>query len=131
MMLADKSYPCVSIHVPTPDGTMTVNFIEDHDGNLIDVHIFIGKTGASLAAWTNGMSLLLRQLLEVGKDITEILVSLSNITTHRIVYTESSKAPIRSGVDGLAYAIMRYNEDRRTRTKLEEGEDREIFRYGF
>jgi hypothetical protein len=128
-MLTDVAYPTISLKVDTPDGKMIVNFIEDHQGNLIDIQILIGKTGYALAAWVNGVSSLLRLLLEARTNLTSILVALSNITSDRFIYT-INKVKIRSGIDGLSYAIMTYQKMkyRELYRDRDYEEDRPIFR---
>ena len=109
-LVTDVSYPCIAISVDTPDGKMFVVFFEDFKDTLVAIQIHIGKTGTSLAAWTNGVGILINSLLEHGATVDKILIALSNITTHKTVYTNSQIIPIRSGIDGLVYAIMKYNE---------------------
>lgn len=125
-MVADVSYPCISVAVDTPDGRMFVVFIEDNSGNLIDIQIHIGKSGTALAAWVSSICVLLRTMISSGYKLNDLIVSLSNITTHRVTYTNHKRIPIRSGPDGLVYAMMKYDEERH-RVELDPRNQHEIF----
>lgn len=102
---------CVVIRVETPEGTLYVNFIEDEAGQPFEVKIEIGKSGSTIRAWTEVTSRLISELLQAGKDVYDIIPIISNNTSDRIKRTKNNVL-IRSGSDGVAYALYRYLDDK-------------------
>lgn len=110
MLETNRSYPCVVINAPTPDGDMFVVLTSDDYNKLIDVQIHIGKSGSSLAAWTNALGIMMSALLARGGKASDLIILLSNITSQGMNYTDA-RVPIRSAVDGIVYALQKYEQD--------------------
>lgn len=98
---------CIVYDVPTPDGTLYLTIIEDDKGNAIAIRIAIGKAGTVVRSWTEAVMLLANRYLEKGGTIHDIIEALSDLATSRIMYTYG-KVPIRSGPEGIVYALTRY-----------------------
>ncbi len=105
------SYGTVVIEVVTTNGTMFVAFIEDDNGDCIQVMIQIGKNGSQVRAWTEAMQELVNMILADKKSIESVANVLENITTDRITIslkTDEDRREIKSGPDGLVYAVDQY-----------------------
>lgn len=100
------------ITVPSPDGEMFVNCIEDK-GKLFRVEVYIGKAGSALAAWANSASSLVNLALENDVDISSIICNLLGISSDKS--TKIGNIEIKSGPDSLAVGLVKYK-----RLKLEE-----------
>lgn len=118
-MLVER-FTSPTVRVETPDGTMFVIFDEKDDMTLVNIRLVIGKAGSNLTAWTETVSRLLAIALSRGATLDEILTEISTQTSDRMVYNRN--VPIRSGPEGLAYAIQKYRWDKmeriEERTKL-------------
>ena len=95
----------MTIEVTTPDGTMFVLIIETK-GTPCEVLIEIGKTGQAVRAWADAMGRVISLGLQSGLGIEAIIEEISNVTTDRL--TKSRGQNIRSGPEGVAYALIRY-----------------------
>lgn len=105
--MTDVAFRSISIRVPTPDGTMYVNILEDDSYRACKVLISIGKAGASVSAWADAVGRLISKLLELGAGINFIIDELSALNTDRVAI-DSTGEEVRSGPDGLALALMKY-----------------------
>lgn len=101
-------YETLTFRVRTPDGTMFVIVLEDDNGKPAGVHINIGKAGTSVSAWANATAILITRLFEAGVGVNEIIKELSELTSEKMVLSGDERVPIRSGPDGLSYALMSY-----------------------
>lgn len=107
--IVGEAQNCKVIKVPSPVGTIFVSCIEDKTKELARVHIFVGKTGAELAAWADSMGRLITLSLEHGADIPEIVEELSGTTSDRVAWL-ADKVPVRSGPEAIAVALLRYQQ---------------------
>jgi hypothetical protein len=98
--------------VRTPDGTMFVIVLEDKEGKPCGIHINIGKAGSSLSAWANATAALVTRMLGSGIGLNDIIKELSEMTSDKTVLTGDTNVPIRSGPDGLCYALMQYRKEK-------------------
>ena len=106
-----ESYMCAVVRVQTPDGTLFVTVIEDDFGDPLEVRLSIGKTGSQVRAWTDAVQVMITMLLKAGLSIEDLIHNLSDITTGKITY-HAGVIPIKSGPEGLAYALKIYNNNK-------------------
>lgn len=115
-----ETLPSYTYRVETPDGTMFATIVE-LDNAPFELHIQIGKAGTPLRAWCSAMERLLSLCFRSGLPIISIIAEISGHTSSRW-RSQKPGVQIRSGPEGLAYAIMRYGDDKRK----ERGDDKEI-----
>ncbi len=109
--LTQAKFDTEIIRVKTPDGSLFVMILEDSNGRPIGIHLSIGKGGSSVLAWSDAVARVCSLVLDRGGTIGEIIDELSSITTDRTV--NSNGVPIRSGVEGLAFALRQYQQSKR------------------
>lgn len=107
-----NTFETLTFRVRTPDGTMFVIVLDDVKGKPIGIHINIGKAGLPLSAWANATAALITRMLEAGVGINEIITELSELTTDKSVLSGDGQVPIRSGPDGLCFALMEYRKSK-------------------
>ena len=121
-------YDLVSIRVDTPEGTMFVNIIEDKK-NPIGIDLHIGKAGSAIRAWSQSLARVMTIALEHGVTVNEIIAELSTQRSDRSRVGRNGNK-IRSGPEGIAFALINYNRDRYIETAnslhLDEENDDEI-----
>lgn len=115
----EVSRPSFTVKVMTPDGVMFVTIVEETDvisnsAEPVQILITIGKTGSAIAAWANMAALLTSALLQENISISDIIMTISNILSDSS-REHKTGIEIRSGPEGLQYALTRYNEDRQNR----------------
>jgi len=115
----EVSRPSFTVKVMTPDGVMFVTVVEEdnpisNEAEPAQILITIGKTGSAIAAWANMAALLISTLLQENISISDVIMTISNILSDGIS-THKEGIEIRSGPEGLQYALTRYNEDRQNR----------------
>lgn len=99
-----------SIRVDTPDGKMFVHVMEDYKGLPALIVINIGKCGTALAAWAEATSRLASRCLpSIG--LHGIIEEISGITSTGMKRLARGEV-IRSGPEGLAYALLRYKQEK-------------------
>jgi hypothetical protein len=107
-----EGYTC---EVKTPDGTMFVVMNEDTNGELVEIHIHIGKAGTPLMAWAEALAHVASLALRYrGVSVGDLLCELGNISSDRSVRIANG-ATIRSGPEGLAYALQCYQRSKHQR----------------
>ena len=108
MRMMTNKYPGESIRVATPDGHLTVFILENEDGIPFEIQIIIGKSGSALAAWANSTAALCSMLLQTStvkiNDLIPILLGQNGDKVS--ITTEGIK--VKSGPDGLAVALLKY-----------------------
>lgn len=109
-MQPNVPYKGQSHKVDTPDGKIFVNVVEDEDGKPMEVFIFAGKAGTPVYAWANMAAGLITALLEHGVSVHEIIELLKDITSSGSARLASDGYKIRSGPEGIWYALVRYNK---------------------
>lgn len=112
--------PSYTYKVKTPDGTMFATIVE-HDGQPYEVHVMIGKTGTLTRAWTNALEGLASLALRSGIPLIQVIQEVSGITTEKVRSSEDG-INIRSGPEGLAYALLRYLQEKRRESGYVESE---------
>lgn len=112
MALDQEVYNTITGKVRTPDGTMFVIVLEDKEGKPCGIHINIGKAGSSLNAWANATAALVTRMLGAGIGLNDVIKELSEMTSDKTVLTGENHVPIRSGPDGLCYALMMYRKEK-------------------
>lgn len=115
----EVSRPSFTVKVMTPDGVMFVTIVEELDvisntPEPVQILITIGKTGSAIAAWANMGALLTSAMLRKNISISDIIMEISHILSDGIS-NQKTGIDIRSGPEGLQYALTRYNEDRQNR----------------
>jgi ribonucleoside-diphosphate reductase alpha chain len=94
--------------VKTPDGTMFVA-IHEKAGIPCGTSIWIGKAGSNLAAWADACARLITLAIEHGVELNEVYEELSSTTSDKLAFT-ANRVPIRSGPEGVAVALLRYEQ---------------------
>ncbi|KKL14733.1 hypothetical protein LCGC14_2512720, partial [marine sediment metagenome] len=110
---------CAAIEVETPDGKLFAIIIEEK-GVPHEVLIEIGKTGQSVRAWADAIGRVISLCLQSGLGIERIIEELSGVTTDKL--TKSRGQNIRSGPEGVAYALIRYIQEQ-SASLMEETKD--------
>jgi hypothetical protein len=105
--MADSKLDAVTIQVPTPDGTMFVTITEDKAGKPIAVFIHIGKAGGSVSAWAHALARMLTLALDHGAKLDDVMAELSSHTSDKSRLTSSGET-VRSGIEGVWVALMKY-----------------------
>lgn len=101
-----------AIRIPTPDGTLNVFIIENVDGVPFEIQLVIGKAGSALAAWADATARLCSTLLQTNAcKINDLIEHLSSTNGDKISFTDS-REPVRSGPDGLALALTKYQRSK-------------------
>ena len=106
----EKIWNAIVIKVITPDGTAILIINEDDKNNPQSFDLMIGKAGSSIRAWAYALGKALTLAVEHGATIEEIISDLSNTHSDRVTY--SNGMIVRSGIDGLVKALMKYQSDR-------------------
>lgn len=107
------TFETLTVRVRTPDGTMFVIILEDKAGKPIGININIGKAGSPLVAWAQATAVLITRLLESGIGVNDIISELSELRAERApVLSGAGQVPIRSGPDGLCFALMEYRKSK-------------------
>lgn len=104
-------FASVTFQIPTPDGNMFVTITEDDDGKPNAVWIHIGKSGSAVGAWSNTLARTMTLALDHGATINDLLVELSSQTTDKFRITPEGEA-VRSGIEGVWVALMKYKRDK-------------------
>jgi hypothetical protein len=102
-----EEYESITFEVDTPDGRMFVIIMENDKGEPVQLQITIGKAGTAMTAWAYAVSALCSDLLPI-KGVNGLLVLLSEITSNRQAARLEDGAMVRSGPDGISYALLRY-----------------------
>lgn len=123
-----ETYETLTFRVRTPDGTMFVIVMDDESGKPVGVHINIGKAGLPLSAWANATAALVTRMLDAGIGINDIITELSELTSEKSVLSGDGNVPIRSGPDGLCFALMQYRKSKYRELVETLGGDNENFR---
>lgn len=106
-VMNEEVYQSVAIEVPTPDGLMFVIIMEDDFHNPKELQIHIGKAGSNIAAWADTTARLATLAFSNGVTLSKIVEQISGITSDRVRFIAKG-APIRSGPEGIALALMKY-----------------------
>lgn len=109
--VSESKFDSVTIQVPSPDGTMFVTISEDTTGKPIAVFIHIGKAGAPIAAWSNALARMISVSLDHGAKLDDIMTELSGQTSDRLRITSQGES-VRSGVEAVWVALMKYKRDK-------------------
>lgn len=107
-MNLEQALPTYSYRVETPDGTMFIHIVENERGLPCQVHINIGKAGTNLSAWADAAARLVSRLLP---NVHGAIEELTGITTSRFRRMPKGEV-IRSGPEGIAYALLKYNGEK-------------------
>ena len=107
-MTTKNKFEGESIRVPTPEGTLNVFILENEDGIPFEIQVIIGKSGSSLAAWANSTAALCSMLLQTNSvKINDLINILCGQNGDKERLTEH-KEIVKSGPDGLALALLKY-----------------------
>ncbi len=101
----------LTIRVETPDGTLFVTISEDESGKPVAIWLHMGKTGAAVTAWAQAMSRMMTLALDKGATVNDIASELSNHTSDKS-RTQKNGIVVRSGIEGVFYALMQYKRDK-------------------
>lgn len=105
MSRISDAIPTFSYKVATPDGDMFVHIMEEIPGKPTGIALNIGKVGHSVFAWASAVASLATVMLQSGISIHKVLEQVSGLTTERRTHQRNG-VYIRSGPEGVAYAIM-------------------------
>jgi hypothetical protein len=115
-------YSNITIKVDTPDGSMFVTIIEDSKQHPIAVEIVVGKAGSPLRAWTQSAARLMTLALTRGAAIEQLIEDLSLQTSDRS-RRHTNGVEIKSGPEGVAYALMQYRSGKYIALDTDEDDD--------
>lgn len=104
-------FSSTTYRVPTPDGTLFLNIIEDSSGKMIGIDVNIGKAGSALRVWTHALSRITTMAIEKGATLEDLLTELSSQHSDRSIRIAKG-IDIRSGIDGVYNALMQYRADK-------------------
>lgn len=113
---AQSVFNSFNYRVNTPDGTMFINILEDKAGVICGVEITVGKSGGALKVWSHSFARMITMGLEHGVTLEELCTELSSQNSDKARITGKG-INIRSGVDGVYYALMQYRADKFTMLK--------------
>lgn len=104
--------------VMTPNGVMFITIVESIDYRKrpipINMFIVIGKTGSAIMAWANMSASLISLLFRLKVDLEDIIATVSmNLSESSTM--QKPGVTIRSGPEGIKYALFRYQENRSKR----------------
>ena len=116
--------PSLTIEVEVPEGQMYVSITEEENAPRL-VLINIGKTGSRLAAWADSVGRLVSLALRSGLALPAIISELSGITSDR-VHRYKSGVVLRSGPDGVAYALHKYMQEKSREAIESAGEEIDV-----
>lgn len=109
--ISTRLYNCIAISVPGPDGGMRiiVDEIDNDDHTPVAIHIFIGKAGTSIRAWSSAIEHLITAMLSSGTfDISSIAALLGNLTSDKWI-TLTNGSVVKSSPQAIAFALYKYN----------------------
>lgn len=109
-MLAAKEreiFDNITLRIPSPEGIATIIIVEESPGKIYKIFFSIGKAGAPTNAWANALAEMTVAALQGGMDLTDVIISLSNITSSRTVDTPEGMQ-CRSGPEALYMALLKY-----------------------
>lgn len=122
-----NKFDSYNIRVRTPDGTMFVTIAEENNKAKF-ILINIGKNGSRLVAWATATTLLANSALENGVSITKIARDLLGISTDSPLI-RPNEVEIKSGPDGLGYALLTYAAQKTYELERSLGTDTDDGRY--
>lgn len=99
-----------SFRIRTPDGSLTVFVVEKEDGSIDHFQLFIGKAGASVSAWSNGLCAMMNLAIKNGITLEQLIDTLSGITSDREARALGSTC--HSGIEGVWMALIRYKRSK-------------------
>lgn len=100
--------------ISVPDGTLFVT-LSEYGKKPWDLRLNLGKSGSTLNAWIYGLGRIISLALQYEVPMDEIIEELSGLTSDK-VEKHLNKITIRSGPEGIAYALNQYVKAK----KLEE-----------
>lgn len=100
-----------TFRVATPDGTLFVTVMEDKNKRPCGIHLHLGKSGGSATAWAQTLARTMNLALDNGAGINDLIEQTSQQTTDKSSPNERG-VQIRSGVEGVAYALMQYRSEK-------------------
>ena len=109
--VTQDKFDAVTFQIVTPDGNMFITISEDDNGVPNAIWIHIGKAGSAVGAWSNALARLMTLCLDKGGTINDLIVELSNQTSDKFRMTNDGEA-VRSGIEGVWVALMKYKRDR-------------------
>lgn len=104
------------------EGAMFVNVVEDINGRPFKVFIHIGKSGAALYAWADGMAEMVSNSLQSNIPITTIARQLLGISSDKVIKRPDGLT-ISSGPEALAYALLTYAAEKTAELQRALGTD--------
>ena len=119
------SWSSITIGVDTPNGKMYVTLMDDDEGCLSEVLIHAGKAGGAVHAWASSLSRIMTTALERGAGVNDLIRDMSLQTTSERTRNTVGDVTIRSGPDGVCFALMEYRRAkyRELREKLGGNDD--------
>lgn len=118
-----------TFRISTPEGEMFVTVIEDSVGKVTAIDIKVGKAGSALQAWTHSFARTLTLAIEKGATVEELIVELSGQTSDK-TRTQDNGIIIRSGPDGVCYALLRYQKEKYRHIYLDEDDENGRRKFG-
>ena len=93
--------------VRTPDGTMYIIIMEDHNGKPFKIDAHVGKAGNAVSQWAQALCGLIDTLWSRGEETGNIVGMLSGFISSRPVQISDGQK-IFSGPQGIQQALIFY-----------------------
>jgi len=107
--LNETALPSYVYDIKTPEGDAFIIITED--GNKIfSVQVMMGKSGASIRAWSEAIGNMITLALEGGISLDKIIETLSSIHSDRVTYHKGIE--IRSGIVGIVRGLLLYQAEK-------------------
>jgi hypothetical protein len=107
--IAEDRFDAYSFKIHSPSGAMFL-VVNEFEGKLNSVQIYIGKTGSQVYAYVNAIGDLINLSLRNGFSLEDIITILSNQTSDKLVYAKTS--PVRSDIDSIVLGFLRYKQQK-------------------
>ena len=107
MTKRSNEFDAYSIRVRSPSGTLFL-VVNELNGRLDNIQIYIGKTGSQVYAYVNSLADLVNLAISSGATLEDVITVLSNHTSDKVSYHEN--VPIRSDIDAIVFGLLRYKQ---------------------
>jgi hypothetical protein len=104
-----EKFDAYSIRVHSPSGSVFV-VVNELAGRVDNVQLYLGKSGSMTFASTAALGELINLALSKHASIEDVISTLSNITSDKLVY--HGEITIRSEIDAVVSALMTYKKYR-------------------
>lgn len=99
-------FKSLNFRIDSPVGKVYIQVIEQSPGKIEKIVIHTGKHGSSLNGLCAALGETITLMLKHGISITDVIVSLSGITSDKMVKVDGME--VHSPVDAIVIALMKY-----------------------